>query len=264
MKHHLESLLAHALAQLQAIGALPIDLAVEAKVERARDRQHGDFASNVAMGLAKSARRKPRELAEAIVAAMPDSQAVHKVEIAGPGIINFFLAPGAYHDTVTAILQAGARYGSSTIGNLLPILVEFGSAYPTGPLHVGHGRGAAYCAAVASLLDAAGFRVHREYYVNDAGRQMDILAASVWLRYLELLGEHFAFPSNGYKGAFVRDIAASLLDIHGDIFHRAAAVVMREIPADDCVGGDKEEHIDALISRAKSLLGDADYRTVFD
>src|SRR3569832_1359845 len=215
MKHHLESLLAHALAQLQAIGALPIDLAVEAKVERA-----------------KSARRKPRELAEAIVAALPASQAVHKVEIAGPGFINFFLASGAYHDTVTAILQAGARYGTSTIGNQLSIQVEFVSANPTGPLHVGHGRGAAYGAAVASLLDAAGFRVHREYYVNDAGRQMDILAASVWLRYLELLGEHFAFPSNGYKGAYVRDIAASLLDILVENFHRAAAEVMRDIPSD--------------------------------
>src|SRR3569832_438552 len=132
MKHHLESLLAHALAQLQAIGALPIDLAVEAKVERARDRQHGDFASNVAMGLAKSARRKPRELAEAIVAALPASQAVHKVEIAGPGFINFFLASGAYHDTVTAILQAGARYGTSTIGNQLSIQVEF--VPPTPPV----------------------------------------------------------------------------------------------------------------------------------
>src|SRR3569623_3024063 len=202
MKHHLESLLAHALAQLQASGALPTDLAVEAKVERARDRQHGDFASNVAMGLAKSARRKPRELAEASGAALPASQAGHKVEIAGPGFINFFLASGAYHDTVTAILQAGARYGTSTIGNQQSIQVEFVSATPTGPLHVGHGRGAAYGAAVASLLDAAGFRVHREYYVNDAGRQMDILAASVWLRYLEMLGETFTFPVNGYKGGY--------------------------------------------------------------
>ena len=264
MKHHLESLLAHALAQLQASGALPTDLAVEAKVERARDRQHGDFASNVAMGLAKSARRKPRELAEAIVAALPASQAVHKVEIAGPGFINFFLAPGAYHDTVTAILQAGARYGSSTVGNQLPIQVEFVSANPTGPLHVGHGRGAAYGAAVASLLDATGFRVHREYYVNDAGRQMDILAASVWLRYLEMLGETFTFPVNGYKGGYVRDIAAVLRERHGAKFHRAAADVMRAIPPDEPAGGDKEAHIDALIARARQLLGADDYRTVFD
>src|SRR3569623_2250478 len=156
MKHHLESLLAHALAQLQASGALPTDLAVEAKVERARDRQHGDFASNVAMGLAKRARRKPRELAEAIVAALPASQAVHKVELAGPGFINFFLAPGAYHDTVTAILQAGARYGPSTIGNQLSIQVEFVSANPTGPLHVGHGRAIGGAAAVTDVQRTSG------------------------------------------------------------------------------------------------------------
>src|SRR3569623_1043960 len=175
------------------------------------------------MGLAKSARRKPRELAESLFAALPASQAVHSVEIAGPGFIYFFLAPGAYHDTVTAILQAGARYGSSAVGNQLPIQVEFVSATPTGPLHVGHGRGAAYGATVASLLDATGFRDHREYYVNDAGRQMDILAASVWLRYLEMLGETFSFPVNGYKGDYVRDIAAVLRERHGAKFHRAAA-----------------------------------------
>lgn len=263
MKHHLEPLLDHALAQLQKTGVLPAELAVEATVERARDRQHGDFASSVAMGLAKGARRKPRELAEAIVAALPSSDAVSKVEIAGPGFINFFLTPGAYHNTVTAVLQAGAQYGRGTVGSGRAVQVEFVSANPTGPLHVGHGRGAAYGAAVASLLDAAGFRVHREYYVNDAGRQMDILAASVWLRYLELLGERFAFPSNGYKGAYVRDIAAALRDIHGEKFHCAAAAVVRDIPSDEPAGGDKEAHIDALIVRAKSLLGDADYRTVF-
>jgi arginyl-tRNA synthetase len=142
--------------------------------------------------------------------------------------------------------------------------VEFVSANTTGPLHVGHGRGAAYGAAVANLLEAAGFGVHREYYVNDAGRQMDILAASVWLRYLEALGESFAFPINGYKGGYVRDIAASLRQIHGDKLHRPAAEVMAGLPADEPAGGDKEEHIDAIIERAKILLGAADYRTVFD
>lgn len=264
MKHHLESLLADALSQLQTRGALAVADPIEARVERARDRQYGDFASNVALGLAKAAKRKPRELAEAIVAALPASNAVSKVEIAGPGFINFFLTADAYHDTVTTILRAGAAYGRSELGRQAPIQVEFVSANPTGPLHVGHGRGAAYGAVVASLLDAVGYRVHREYYVNDAGRQMDILAASVWLRYLELLGERFAFPLNGYKGGYVRDIAASLRDIHGEKFRRDAAAVMRDIPADEPAGGDKEEHIDALIARARELLGAADYRTVFD
>jgi arginyl-tRNA synthetase len=264
MKHQLESLLDQALQQLRQKGDLPTDIATEAKVERARDRQHGDFASNVAMTMTKAARRKPRDLARMIVDAMPSSALVSKVEIAGPGFINFFLATGAYQKTISDVLAAGETYGRSTVGAQLPMQVEFVSANPTGPLHVGHGRGAAYGAAVANLLDAAGFRVHREYYVNDAGRQMDILAASVWLRYLELLGERFTFPINGYKGAYVRDIAASLRQIHGDKFHHAAAEVIAELPPDEPAGGDKEEHIDALIERAKQLLGAADYRTVFD
>ena len=262
MKNQLESLLAQALAQLQNTGALAAT--VDVKVERARDRQHGDFASNVAMSLAKSAKRKPRELAEAIVAALPSSAVVRKVEIAGPGFINFFLTTDAYEKTVGDILAAGERYGRSTVGAQRSVQVEFVSANPTGPLHVGHGRGAAYGAAVASLLDAAGFCVHREYYVNDAGRQMDILAVSVWLRYLELLGESFSFPINGYKGIYVRDIAASLHEIHGERLRFPAAQVMDGIPADEPAGGDKEEHIDALIERAKQLLGAADYREVFD
>jgi arginyl-tRNA synthetase len=264
MKHQLESLLNQALRRLQQKGDLPAAISAEAKVERARDRQHGDFASNVAMTLTKAAQRKPRDLAQLIAAALPDSVLVDRVEIAGPGFINFFLAPGAYQKTIGDILAAGDQYGRSLIGRQLAIQVEFVSANPTGPLHVGHGRGAAYGAAVANLLDAAGFRVHREYYVNDAGRQMDILAASVWLRYLELLGERCAFPSNGYKGGYVRDIGASLRQIHGDKFHRTARQIMNDLPADAPAGGDKEAHIDAIIERAKQLLGAVDYRTIFD
>jgi len=264
MKHHLESLLKQALQQLQDKGELPVELSAEAKVERTRDRQHGDFASNIAMTLTKAARRKPRDLAQLIVDATPSSALVNKIEIAGPGFINFYLTPGAYQKTVADILTAAETYGRSSVGAQRPIQVEFVSANPTGPLHVGHGRGAAYGAAVANLLEAAGFGVHREYYVNDAGRQMDILAASVWLRYLEVLGESIPFPINGYKGEYVRDIAASLRQIHDDKLHRPAAEVIAGLPADEPAGGDKEEHIDAIIDRAKTLLGAAAYRTVFD
>jgi arginyl-tRNA synthetase len=264
MKHQLESLLKQALQQLQDKGELPAELSTETRVERTRDRQHGDFASNIAMTLTRAARRKPRDLAQMIADATPGSALVSKIAIAGPGFINFFLTPGAYQKTVADILAAGEAYGRSSVGAQRPIQVEFVSANPTGPLHVGHGRGAAYGAAVANLLEAAGFGVHREYYVNDAGRQMDILAASVWLRYLESLGESFAFPANGYKGGYVRDIAASLHRIHGDKFHHPAAQVMAGLPADEPAGGDKEEHIDAIIERARSLLGAADYRAVFD
>jgi arginyl-tRNA synthetase len=145
--------------------------------------------------------------------------------------------------------------------------VEFVSANPTGPLHVGHGRGAAYGAVVADLLAAVGFKVHREYYVNDAGRQMDILGTSVWLRYLELCGEALAFPSNGYQGDYIWDIAATLHRDHGDAYRHTAEGVFADVPADateQTSDGDKEAHIDALIARAKQLLGDNRYRFVFE
>ncbi|MDX1251289.1 MAG: arginine--tRNA ligase [Gammaproteobacteria bacterium] len=266
MKHHLEHMLASALAGLQGGGALPGDLALPfpISVERTRDRQHGEFASNVALMLAKAARCKPRELADKIVAALPASDKVARVEVAGPGFINFHMSPAAFHGVIRDILAAGPQYGRSAIGAGRPVQVEFVSANPTGPLHVGHGRGAAYGAAVADLLDAVGYKVHREYYVNDAGRQMDILATSVWLRYLELCGETFPFPSNGYKGEYVREIAWKLRRDHGDAFGHAIATVMRDIPADEPRGGDKEKHIDALIERAKQLLGTSAYRQVFD
>ncbi len=264
MKHLLEHLLGSALAGLYSTGALPGHLVSPITIERTRDRAHGDFACNIALTLAKSARRKPRELAEQIVAALPASDLVAKVEVAGPGFINFFLTPVAFQAVVDEVLAAGENYGRSTRGAGQAIQVEFVSANPTGPLHVGHGRGAAYGAAVADLLEAIGHPVHREYYVNDAGRQMDILAVSVWLRYLELCGETLVFPVNGYKGDYVWDIAADLHRVNADTFRHPAATVFDGVPSDAPAGGDKETHIDALITRARQLLGAVDYRQVFD
>jgi arginyl-tRNA synthetase len=264
MKHHLKQLLSQAVEALKAQGTLPQQQAVEINLERTRDRKHGDFASNLAMVLCKAARCKPRELAEKLVSALPDSEQVTGVEIAGPGFINFFLSPAAYFTTITQILQQGEQFGRSDIGQGKPIQVEFVSANPTGPLHVGHGRGAAYGATVADLLSAVGYRVHREYYVNDAGRQMNILAASVYLRYLDLCGEELVFPSNGYKGDYVWDIGASLHRRHGDALRHSTEELFAGIPADEPDGGDKEAHIDALIERTKSLLGETQYREVFD
>ncbi|MHB8346648.1 MAG: arginine--tRNA ligase [Acidiferrobacterales bacterium] len=264
MKEHISDLLAQAVRQLQTDGTLPAELEFVNVPEHSRNAQHGDFASNAALGLARSAGVKPRELAAKIVAALPPSDRIARVEVAGPGFINFFLASGTHQDVINRILDAGEAYGRSTIGNGVRVQVEFVSANPTGPLHVGHGRGAAYGAAVADLLAAAGFQVHREYYVNDAGRQMDILATSVWLRYLELCGERFAFPSNGYKGDYVFDIAATLHRENGDALSHVASQVFEDIPPDEPAGGNKEVHIDALIERAKSLLGEERYRKVFD
>ncbi len=256
MKDTVASLIRQALDALVERGTLTRDALPEVRVERARDRGHGDFATNVALVMAKSARRNPRDLAGEIVAALPTDPAVADTQIAGPGFINFFLAHGTRADVVRRVLEAGERFGHSDRGAGEAVHIEYVSANPTGPLHVGHGRGAAYGASVANLLEAIGHVVHREYYVNDGGRQMDILAISVWLRYLELLGEPVRFPDNGYRGDYVRRIAASLCDLHGDALQHPAATITADLPADESVGGDKERHADALVRRARTLLGE--------
>jgi len=264
LKDQLIQLLTDAVATLQADGDLPADITPTVMIERTRDRAHGDFASNLAMLLAKPARCKPRDIAEKLVAAIPTGGQLQKVEIAGPGFINFFLGPEAWHAGIHEILEQREQFGLSEVGKGSRIQVEFVSANPTGPLHVGHGRGAAYGAAVADLLEAIGYEVHREYYVNDAGRQMDILATSVYLRYLDLCGETIPFPANGYQGDYVWDIAATLHREHGNALQHPVAEVFKDVPADEPDGGDKEQHIDGLIVRASALLGDAHYRQVFD
>ncbi|MGB0720824.1 MAG: arginine--tRNA ligase [Gammaproteobacteria bacterium] len=264
MKNALADLLGQALDRLKTDGTLPTDTAVDIRIENARGKGHGDFASNLALMLAKPARRNPRELAQALVEALPADARIAKVEIAGPGFINFHVADEARFAVIEQAIAAGESFGRGDIGAGKRVQVEFVSANPTGPLHVGHGRGAAYGATVADLLEAVGYDVYREYYVNDAGRQMDILAASVWLRYLELGGIGFDFPSNGYKGDYVQDIAASLRREHGDRFDHPAATIFDGVPADEPAGGDKEAHIDGLIARCRELLGEDGYRIVFD
>ena len=241
----------------------PDDAAPVVAVERTRDSSHGDFASNVAMQLAKAARRKPRDLAQAIVAAMPANELVAKVAIAGPGFINFFLAPMACQAELVKVLDAGRAYGRSPAGVGKRVLVEFVSANPTGPLHVGHGRLAAFGASLANVLEAAGHAVSREYYINDTGRQMDILATSVWLRYLESFGEQFPFPSNGYRGDYIGTIANKLIERQGRALWRPAADVFANLPQ-DAPAGDKDEYIDAVVSRARQLLGPEQFRHAFD
>ena len=264
MKSHIASLVSQALEKLVADQVIAADALQAPVIERARDASHGDFATNAAMLNSKAAKMRPRDLAEKLVAALPASDMIVGVEIAGPGFINFRVADSAYRSLLPEILHQGHSFGRSTLGAGLRVQVEFVSANPTGPLHVGHGRGAAYGAVVADLLDAVGYEVHREYYVNDAGRQMDILATSVWLRYLELCGEALVFPSNGYKGDYVWDIAATLHREHADAYRHMADEVFDGVPIDEPAGGDKEAHIDALIERAKKLLGDNRYRFVFE
>ncbi|NOR80510.1 MAG: arginine--tRNA ligase [Methyloprofundus sp.] len=263
MKQKLETLLLYAIEALKTEGVIPRELNPKINIERARDQQHGDFASNLAMMLSKPAKMNPRQLAEKIVTLLPADASVAKVEIAGPGFINFFIDPNAQYQVISTIHEQGEQFGLSQVGAGKKVQVEFVSANPTGPLHVGHGRGAAYGSAVADLLVAVGFDVQREYYVNDAGRQMDILATSVWLRYLEECGEVFVFPSNGYRGDYIREIAANIHRESSNEYRHSADLVFEDIPADEHQGGDKELHIDALIGRTKTLLGDKQYHDVF-
>ena len=262
MKNRIEELVNDALAALPAgtLGDLPLP---DPAIERSRDAAHGDFATGIAMRLSKAARTNPRALAAKIVAALPANELIAKTEVAGPGFINFFMTPAAWRAEMSRVLAEGAGYGRGAAGAGKKTIVEFVSANPTGPLHVGHGRHAAFGATVANLLEADGWHVHREYYVNDAGRQMDILAASVWLRYLELCGETIPFPANGYRGDYVRPVAERLRTRQGEMLRRPAADVLRGLPPDEPQGGDKDQYVDAVIARAKELLGEG-FRVVFD
>jgi arginyl-tRNA synthetase len=262
LKQYITHLFSQALIQLK--NQKIISETINVSIERTRDKNHGDFACNAAMILAKSAHMSPRDLAKKIIEQLPnEDSAIKKFEIAGPGFINVFLTPQAYYKVITDILESKEKYGQSNIGAEQSVMIEFVSANPTGPLHVGHGRGAAYGAALANLLTAASYKVHKEYYINDAGRQMDILAASVWLRYLELAGETLNFPANAYQGDYIWDIAASLHREQGDKWRHSTSVVFDNIPPDVTDGGDKELHIDALIQRCKQLLSDTEYKKIF-
>jgi arginyl-tRNA synthetase len=263
MKQKIEGLLLHAFAALKTSGVIDQSVVPNIVVERTRDASHGDFSSNMALTLAKTAKTNPKLLAEKILALLPQDKHIINVELAGPGFINFFIDRNAQYDIIKRIHNEGPGFGLSNIGAGKKVQVEFVSANPTGPLHVGHGRGAAYGSVVADLLAAVGFDVHREYYVNDAGRQMDILATSIWLRYLEVCGEVLPFPSNAYRGDYVRDIAWNIHNTAGNEYRRPAELIVENIPLDEPQGGDKEAHIDAMIVRAKTLLGTSLYRDFF-
>jgi arginyl-tRNA synthetase len=229
-------------------------LDVDPQLERTRDPRNGDFATNVALRLAKIVKCPPREFAQRLIDVLPDCDQVAAIQVAGPGFINFTLSNAAFNNEVIKILTDGPRYGHSDIGQGQRVLVEYVSANPTGPLHVGHGRHAAYGACVASLLKATGHQVEQEYYVNDAGRQMDILAVSVWFRYAEQLGVNHELPENAYQGDYVREIAAGLVLHQGD-----GLLVDLALTA----AVDPEAELDMAIVELKEKLGDG-FNTVLD
>ena len=263
MKQIINDLIAQALLELEQASQIPSGLGYNIQVTPSKDPAQGDYASNIALMLAKSSGMPPRELAQLIVERIAAAGGIDRIEIAGPGFINFFVASGTSQSIVNRIVEQADSFGRSLLGQGGRIQVEFVSANPTGPLHVGHGRGAAYGATLANLLEFVGYEVQREYYVNDAGRQMHILGTSTWLRYLELCGESIEFPSNGYQGDYVWDIAATLHRENGERFRRPAAQVYADV-FEDAPAGDKEKHIDHLIANAHGLLGEDDYGIVFD
>ena len=269
MNTAIQAALDHAVQTLQQEGVLPSDWNNTSNLTRTKDRSHGDFASNIAMIGSKAAGMKPRDLAEKVLAALPEVVDISKAEIAGPGFINFFLNADQRFAILDQIQAQKETFGRSQANAAKKIQVEFVSANPTSSLHVGHGRGAAYGMTVATLLEATGAKVDREYYVNDAGRQMDILATSTYLRYLELLGQNLVFPKNAYQGDYVKEIAQTIINKDGDAYLREVADVYKDVPEDvqyaeelDSDGnkvvlsGDKGKHIDGLIANSQQLLGE--------
>jgi arginyl-tRNA synthetase len=263
MKDHITALLHEALTALCDQQLLPPAVeGVTVQVEAARDPEHGEYASNLAMVLAKTVGKKPRELAEQLVAHLPPSDKIAKVAVAGPGFINFSLTAAALEQVVAAILTAQDHYGWSTVGAGQRVHLEYVSANPTGPLHVGHGRSAAYASCVANLLKAAGFQVHQEYYVNDAGRQMRILGFSTWLRYLQSFNDSVDFPKNAYQGDYIIDIAKQLREQYGERFRHNAGLIAHASAERYSPETDGDRYIDAYIEGAVKLLGEADFNLI--
>lgn len=263
MKRIVQQEIKHALLSMGEL-SLPSSLVIQ--VDYGREKSHGDFSSNIALVLAKKLQISSLQLAEKIksnIDCSSENSRLEKIEIAKPGFINFFLKKSFWYPVIGEILSQTEQFGTSNLGNNEPVLVEFVSANPTGPLHVGHGRGAAYGDSIVRLLRATGYQVCAEYYINDAGRQMDILATSVWLRYLEICGEKFTFPSNAYRGSYVHKIAEQIFSEYGKNFIKSTELVFKGVPIDEPQGGNKEHHIDGLIAKAKTLLGAADYEKVF-
>ena len=260
MKKQLQELINQSLQTLKSEGLEITIQKNDIKIEYSRDASHGDFATNIAMVLAKMLDCNPRELANKITKNIPKTDLVKNVEIAGPGFINFFLSQNSYQSVVLDILKRGDLYGNSKIGENKPTLVEFVSANPTGPLHIGHGRGAACGAAICNLLRKTGFDVYCEYYVNDSGRQVNILTVSVWLRYLQQFEEKIIFPDNAYQGNYITDIAVSLKKKYGDKFIAPNVDILNIITKKE----DEDAKIDKLINHCKNVLGEKKYHTIFE
>jgi arginyl-tRNA synthetase len=216
MKQTVTEILLQALTRAKDKGDLKLEILPVITLDNPREKSHGDLATTIAMTLAKSEKKAPRKIAETIIANIHDEDGIiEKTEIAGPGFINFFLKKDRWKKTLFEIDAEGSAYGLMNIGKGEKVLVEFVSANPTGPLHVGHGRGAAVGDALANLLSAVGYDVTREFYINDAGRQIKLLSESVYARYQQALGNQVPFPEDGYHGGYIEEIAQEFTKLHG-------------------------------------------------
>jgi arginyl-tRNA synthetase len=228
MKQTVTEILLRALARAKEKGELKLETQPSITLDTPRDKGHGDLATTLALTLAKPESKPPRKIAEIIVGNIEDRDGIlEKTEIAGPGFINFSFKQDRWKQTLFDIEAEGTQYGLANIGKGVKVLVEFVSANPTGPLHVGHGRGAALGDTLANLLAAVGYDVSREFYINDAGRQIRLLAFSVWTRYQQSLGNDVPFPEDGYHGSYIEEIAQSFAGDHGNKYLK--------VPFDECV-----------------------------
>ena len=217
VRTRLKSMIAETLESVTGNHDPKADISIELSIPRGTE--HGDYASNIALALTRRLKRNPRQIASEIVANLNDSDGMlEKVEIAGPGFINFFIRPAAWYGIIREILDNPQKYGRLEIEGGPKVQVEFVSANPTGPLHIGHGRGAAIGDVLANILQASGFQVQREYYINDAGNQMDTLGRSLYFRYRQELGENIELPDNHYRGEYMRELAGDFKRDHGDRF----------------------------------------------
>ena len=219
MKQTVTEILLEALARAKSKGELKLDTQPAITLETPKDKNHGDMSSTFALAMAKIEGKPPRKIAEIVLANIQDEEGlIAKTEIAGPGFINFFLKQDRWRKTLFDIDAEAHEYGLKDIGKGERVQVEFVSANPTGPLHVGHGRGAAVGDALANLLAAVGYDVQREFYINDAGRQVRLLAQSIYARYQQALGNNVAFPEDGYHGEYIAEVAQDLIKVHGNKF----------------------------------------------
>ncbi|MFO7684897.1 MAG: arginine--tRNA ligase [Desulfobacterales bacterium] len=246
MKNRIRKLILEAALRAHNKGLLPTAEFSDVILEKPKAEAHGDFSTNFAMVIASLQKMAPRNVARVIADQLDDScRLLEKVEIAGPGFINFYVTPAAWHPVLLEIQKTDRRYGASDLGRGERVQVEFVSSNPTGPLHVGHGRGAAVGDSVANILSFCGYDVQREYYINDSGRQIQTLGRSVYLRYRELLGHDAPFPGDCYQGDYIREIAARIKAQEGDaLLHREdgdAALYCARKAAGDIMEGIRED-----------------------